>query len=363
MAETPHEPPCLAEAREVTKLFAAHSGLRALGDQRRWVRALDRVSLVVSPGEVVGLVGESGCGKSTLGRLLIRLERPTAGRLFFEGQDITRLRGGRLRKLRRRMQIIFQDPALSLNPRFTVRETLEEALMAHGGHPDGRQRSAHLAALLEMVGLGVDALERLPKELSGGERQRIAIARVLAVEPRFIVADEPISSLDLASQGQIVDLLASLRRELGVALLLITHNLEVLRDLCDRVAVMYLGRIVEIAEPHVLTSQPRHPYTRALVASSPVFDPRVRRKLYVLTGDPPSPLDPPKGCHFHPRCPHAEMPCRLIVPPLREAAPGHFSKCHFDFEGGTKLPGSVAGGSAPGAAQTGQQKAGGEGRE
>jgi oligopeptide/dipeptide ABC transporter ATP-binding protein len=362
MAESSPERAPLAEAREVTKLFAAHSGLRALGDQRRYVRAVDRASLAIHPGESVGLVGESGCGKSTLGRLLIRLERPSAGRLLFEGQDISRLRGRRLRRLRRRMQIIFQDPALSLNPRFTVRETLDEALTAHGAAGDARRRAGHLAALLEMVGLGTDALDRLPQALSGGERQRIAIARALAVEPRFIVADEPISSLDLASQFLIVDLLARLRRELGVALLLITHNLEILRDLCDRVAVMYLGRIVEIASPRELIGAPRHPYTRALIASSPVFDPLVRRTLQVLPGEPPSPLDPPKGCHFHPRCPHAEMPCRLLIPPLREPAPGHFTMCHFDFDGARKLP---AGGatSAPGAGQAGQQEVPGERRQ
>ncbi|HUT77564.1 MAG TPA: ABC transporter ATP-binding protein [Polyangia bacterium] len=353
MVDADQERSLLAEARDVTKLFAAHSGLRALGDQRRYVRAVDRVSLAVHRGEALGLVGESGCGKSTLGRLLIRLERPSAGQLFFEGRDITRLRGRTLRKLRQRMQIIFQDPALSLNPRFTVRETLDEALMAHGGHADFRRRSAHLAALLGMVGLSVEALDRLPQAFSGGERQRIAIARALAVEPRFIVADEPISSLDLASQAQIVDLLAGLRRELGVALLLITHNLEVLRDLCDRVAVMYLGRILEIAEPRTLIARPRHPYTHALVASSPVFDPLVRRKLFVLAGDPPSPMDPPKGCHFHPRCPHARMQCRLLVPPMREPAPGHFTKCHFDFDGEPGPPGGAPG-SAEGSTEAGR---------
>jgi len=334
MADSPEREGPLSEAREVTKLFSARSGLRAGGGRRRYVRAVDRVSLTVERAETVGLVGESGCGKSTLGRLLIRLETPTAGSILFGGADITKLRGGRLRRTRREMQIIFQDPASSLNPRYNVRETLTEAIRAHGGRHSSRRRSAHLAALLDMVGLPLSALDRLPREFSGGERQRISIARALAVEPRFIVADEPVSSLDLTAQAQIIDLIANLRRELSVAFLLIAHNLEVVRHLCSRVAVMYLGRIVELASTRDLFVAPRHPYTRALMASALSPDPDDAREIRVLPGDPPSPLEPPKGCHFHPRCPHSEMQCRLLLPEMREPAPGHFTKCHFDFETG-----------------------------
>jgi oligopeptide/dipeptide ABC transporter ATP-binding protein len=232
------------------------------------------------------------------------------------------------------MQIIFQDPASSLNPRFTVRETVSEAIRAHRSGLSSRQLNAHLAALLDMVGLPLSALDRLPREFSGGERQRIAIARALAVEPRFIVADEPISSLDLTAQAQIIELLGNLRRELSVAFLLIAHNLDIVRHMCSRVAVMYLGRIVELATTDLLFVSPRHPYTRALMASALSPDPDQGRGIRVLPGDPPSPLEPPKGCHFHPRCPHAEMQCRLLLPEMREPAPGHLTKCHFDFTPG-----------------------------
>ncbi|MBW2276900.1 MAG: ABC transporter ATP-binding protein [Deltaproteobacteria bacterium] len=330
---TKHDTP-LAEAREVSKLFPARAGLRAGGGRSRYVRAVDRVSLSVNHAETLGLVGESGCGKSTLGRLLIRLETPTAGSVLFDGRDITKLRGGKLRRIRREMQIIFQDPASSLNPRYTVRETLTEAIRAHRGRPSSRRLNAHLAALLDMVGLPLSSLDRLPREFSGGERQRISIARALAVEPRFIVADEPVSSLDLTAQAQIIDLIANLRRELNVAFLLIAHNLEIVRHLCNRVAVMYLGRIVELSDTSKLFVSPRHPYTRALMASALSPNPDDDRRINVLPGDPPSPLEPPKGCHFHPRCPHSEMQCRLLQPELREPAPGHFTKCHFDFTPG-----------------------------
>jgi oligopeptide/dipeptide ABC transporter ATP-binding protein len=326
----PREAPLL-EVREVSKLFPARSGLRAGGGRRQYVRAVDRVSLTVGRAENLGLVGESGCGKSTLGRLMIRLETPTAGAVLFEGGDITRLRGRKLRRVRSKMQIIFQDPASSLNPRFTVRETVTEAIRAHKSGLSSRQLNAHLAALLDMVGLPISALDRQPRGFSGGERQRIAIARALAVEPRFIVADEPVSSLDLTSQAQIIELIGNLRRELNVAFLLIAHNLKIVRYLCNRVAVMYLGRIVELADTGVLFAGPRHPYTRALMASALSPNPDQGRLVRVLPGDPPSPLEPPKGCHFHPRCPHADMQCRLLVPEWREAAPRHFTKCHFDF--------------------------------
>jgi len=327
----------LVEAREVTKLYYASPGLQATGGRHGYVRALDRVSLTVYPGETVGLVGESGCGKSTLGRVLIRLEAPTEGQIVFDGEDITRLRGARLRKRRREMQIIFQDPASSLNPRLRVRTALEEAVRTHRGRITPRQMNAHLGALLDMVGLPVEALGRLPREFSVGERQRISIARALAVEPRFLVADEPLSALDMASRTQLSSLLASLQRELGVALLLITHNVELVGQMSHRIAVMYLGRVVELAPAEDLLKTPRHPYTRALLASVLTREPGAFRSPAVLPGDPPSPLEPPKGCHFHPRCPCAEMPCRLIVPLTHEVSPGHLSMCHFDFEGDAKV--------------------------
>jgi oligopeptide transport system ATP-binding protein len=269
--------------------------------------------------------------------VLIRLETSTAGQIVFDGQDITRLRGGKLRKRRRDMQIIFQDPASSLNPRLRIRTALEEAVRTHRGRISSRQMNAHLGALLDMVGLPIEALGRLPREFSVGERQRISLARALAVEPRFLVADEPVSALDMASRAQLSALLANLQRELRVALLLITHDVELVGQLSHRIAVMYLGRIIEIAPTDRLLETPRHPYTRALLASVLTREPGAFRPPAVLHGDPPSALEPPKGCHFHPRCPCAEMPCRLIVPLTREVEPGHFSMCHFDFDGDAKV--------------------------
>jgi oligopeptide/dipeptide ABC transporter ATP-binding protein len=330
MSKPPKKLEPVIEARDVSKVFPARPGLRG-SSTRRYVRAVDRVSLKIGHGEIVGLVGESGCGKSTLGRLLIRLETPTAGSVIFESSDITRLGGRKLRRTRSGMQIIFQDPASSLNPRFTVRETLAEAIQAHRGRLKKRELNVHMAALLQMVGLPVSTLDRYPREFSGGERQRIAIARALAVNPRFIVADEPISALDLTSQSQIVNLLDDLRRELDVSFLLIVHDLDVVRHLCTRVAVMYLGWLVEISPTEALFKHPRHPYTQALIAAILSQDPDKKQIPFILPGDPPSPQDPPKGCYFHPRCQHAETRCQLIEPDLREPEPGHFIKCHFDF--------------------------------
>lgn len=328
----------LIEAVEVSKLYHAEAGLGAGSRRADYVRALDRVSLRVFPGETVGVLGESGCGKTTLGRVLIRLEAPTTGQIFFDGREITRLRGGGLRRTRREMQIIFQDPGSSLNPRFTVRTALEEAILAHRGRLPQRQMGAHLSALLSMVGLPPEALGRLPREFSVGERQRIALARALAVEPRFLVADEPVSALDAAGREQMSALLESLRRELRLALLLISHDVELVGRLSRRIAVMYLGRVVELAPAGDLLGGPRHPYARALLASLPSREPGAFRAPPALAGEPPSPLEPPKGCHFHPRCPHAEMVCRLIVPLPREVAPDHTAMCHFDFDGGVKRP-------------------------
>ncbi len=320
----------LIEARKISKIFPTKPGLHGTLE-RRFIRAVDRVSLAVDYGETLGLVGESGCGKSTLGRILIRLVNPTEGTIHFNNADITSLRGRALRKNRRLMQIIFQDPASSLNPRFTVRDTLVEAIRAHRVKIKKRDLNARLAVHLHMVGMSLLDLDRYPREFSGGERQRIAIARALAVEPRFIVADEPISALDLTSRAQIVNLLDDLRKELHVSFLLISHDLDVVKRLCGRVAVMYLGRIVEVASTQMLFNRPRHPYTRALIAATLSPDPDSKRRPLVLPGDPPSPLDPPKGCHFHPRCSHAKSQCKVIEPELREPAPTHYTMCHLDF--------------------------------
>jgi oligopeptide transport system ATP-binding protein len=325
-----HIPGPLVEAREVSKVFAQKAGvLHAIN--RRFVRAVDRVSLTVNRGEIVGLVGESGCGKSTLGRLMIRLETPTQGAVLFNQADITKLKGRKLRYQRRKMQIIFQDPASSLNPRFTVRETLVEAIRAHRRRMSKDDLSDRLFALIAMVGLTGPALDKYPKELSSGHRQHIAIARALAVEPQFIVADEPVSALDSSSRAQIVDLIDYLRNELEVSFLLISHDLDVIQYLSGRVAVMYLGRVVEIADAKTLFEAPRHPYTRALVAANLSPDPSSAKRPLILPGDPPSPLEPPTGCYFHPRCAHAEVQCKLLHPEPREPSPGHFVSCHFDL--------------------------------
>ncbi len=329
MSNPPTNTP-LVDAREVSKVFPVRPGLHGVA-VKKYVRAVDRVSLTIGHGEIVGLVGESGCGKSTLGRLLLMLETPTAGSVFFDAQEITRLKGRKLRQIRRGMQIIFQDPASSLNPRFTVRDTLLEAIHVQKKRWSKRDLNVRLAALLQMVGLPVSDLDKLPKEFSGGERQRIAIARALAVDPRFIVADEPISALDLTNQAQIIALLEELRKELNVSFLLISHDLEVVKQLCKRVAVMYLGRIFEFTETEKLFRHPRHPYTEALMAAILSRDPDNPNPPLILPGDPPSPLEPPKGCYFHQRCRRAEARCKILEPPTREVAKGHFTKCYFDI--------------------------------
>lgn len=281
------------------------------------VRAVDRVSLEVYPGETVGLVGESGCGKSTLGRTILRLIEPTAGKIEFEGADITKLSTGAMRPLRRRMQIIFQDPYASLNPRMSVRDTVAEAFEIHGLAKDKADADERVRALLTKVGLRADQMDRYPHEFSGGQRQRVGIARALAVEPKFIVADEPISALDVSIQAQIVNLLKDLQEELGLAYLFIAHDLKVVEYLSHRVAVMYLGRVVETAPSRELYDGPRHPYTKALMSAVPIPDPETKRARIVLQGDVPSPIDPPPGCTFHPRCPIAEKGvCDKEAPPL-----------------------------------------------
>ncbi len=316
----------LLEVRGLVKHFPVRRGF--LGGVAGQVRAVDGVSFDVRPGEVLGLVGESGCGKTTTGRCVLRLLEPTAGEIRFEGTDIARLPRQRLRPLRRRMQIVFQDPFSSLNPRLSVGSMLSEPLAIHGIAHGARARE-RVAELLELVGLSPEHARRYPHEFSGGQRQRLGIARALAVEPRLIVADEPVSALDVSIRAQILNLLQDLQRRLGLAYLFVAHDLSVVEHVSDRVAVMYLGRIVELAAAPALYASPRHPYTAALLSAIPVPDPDRGRGRVVLEGDVPSPIRPPAGCRFHPRCPLARERCHREEPELLEVEPGHLSACHF----------------------------------
>ena len=344
-ASRPDAAATLLELRGVSKHFAAkvawprEPGRRLPLPTRLWrsltrmhaaVRAVEDVSLEIYAGETLGLVGESGCGKSTLGRTVLRLLDPTAGTIRFDGQDLTRLPQAQLRPLRRRMQMIFQDPYASLNPRMTVGATVGEPLDIHGLAGSRARRDEQVADLLQRVGLRPDAAHRYPHEFSGGQRQRVGIARALAVSPEFIVCDEPISALDVSIQAQIVNLLQDLQAERNLTYLFISHDLKIVQHICDRVAVMYLGRVVELAESATLYREPRHPYTQALLSAVPVPDPAARRSRIILQGDVPSPLRPPTGCAFHPRCPVKDKPeaCFKDVPKLRVLKNGSQAACH-----------------------------------
>ncbi len=316
----------LLEVRNLSKYFPVKQGVFARITD--WVKAVDGVSFEIGRGETLGLVGESGCGKTTTGRTLLRLIEPTQGEAIFDGAPVFRLRGEELRKIRKQMQIIFQDPYGSLNPRMTVGGIVMEGMTAHGLYSKA-ERVERAQRLLERVGLEREHLHRYPHEFSGGQRQRIGIARALAVEPQFIVCDEPVSALDVSIQAQIINLLTDLKAEFHLSYLFVAHDLSVVEHISDRVAVMYLGRIVEQAATEEVFRNPLHPYTRALLASIPSMEPGLRKKTTTLPGDVPSPLHPPAGCPFHPRCPEAMEVCRTDVPVNVEQARQHWVSCHL----------------------------------
>jgi peptide/nickel transport system ATP-binding protein len=317
----------LLEVNDLKKHFVVRSGL--LGTSAATVSAVDGVSFTIDKGETLALVGESGCGKSTVGRCILRLFDITAGHVVLDGQRIDDLSPGALRPLRRRMQVVFQDPFSSLNPRLRVRDILAEPIRNFGLAKSGADLKERVARLMDVVRLPRDAINRWPHEFSGGQRQRIGIARALAAEPDLIVCDEAVSALDVSVKAQIVNLLQDLQKELGLALLFISHDLAIVEHMTHRVAVMYLGKIVELGAKRQIFAEPKHPYTQALLSAVPVPEPGAARQRIVLQGDVPSPINPPSGCRFHTRCPYVFGRCRIEEPPLRPIATGHFAACHL----------------------------------
>ncbi len=320
----PHKAEDLVEVQHLVKYFPVRAGLM----QRvvNWVKAVDDVSFTVKKGETLGMVGESGCGKTTIGRSMLRLVEPTSGSVHYDGKDVLKLRGGELKDVRRHMQIIFQDPYASLDPRVPIGESVMEGLHIHK-IGTRQERYDLMIDTLKKVGLEDYHARRYPHEFSGGQRQRIGIARALALRPNFIICDEPVSALDVSIQSQVLNILKDLQKEFGLTYLFIAHNLSVVEHISDRVAVMYLGKMVELAGREDLYREPLHPYTKALMTAIPIPDPKLKRKREVLKGDVPSPLNPPKGCRFHPRCPIAEKICSEQEPEFREAAPMHWVAC------------------------------------
>ena len=319
-------PTPVLEVKDLKKYFPIKKGLlrRTVGH----VYAVDGITFTINQGETLGLVGESGCGKTTAGRAVLRLIEPSSGSVKVEGREITGLTKAEMRPYRRQMQIVFQDPFSSLNPRMTAGAIVGEPLLVHGV-ANRRERAEQVAALFERVGLRAAQMANYPHQFSGGQRQRIGIARALALGPRLIVGDEPVSALDVSIQAQVINLLQDLQRERRLSYLFISHNLAVVEHISHRIAVMYLGRIVEHADTRSIFTRPQHPYTEALMSAVPVPDPAVKRQKKVVQGDVPSPVNPPAGCHFHTRCPYAEPRCKIEVPLLREIAPGHHVSCHL----------------------------------
>jgi oligopeptide transport system ATP-binding protein len=297
-----------------------------LSRDKKVVKAVDGVSFHINKGETLGIVGESGCGKSTMGRLLLRLIEPSEGKIFFQGKELTSLKGKELKRERKDFQMVFQDPHASLNPRMTIREIIEEPIETHGLYSG--KRNDKIREILDAVGIPASYLDRYPHEFSGGQRQRIGIARALAVQPKFIVADEPVAALDVSIQAQILNLLIDLQKEFGLTYLFIAHDLGVVQYVSNRIGVMYLGQLVELSDSERLYNRPLHPYTQALLSAIPISDPFIKRERIRLNGEIPSPVNPPQGCRFHTRCPLATDECRTVTPIFREVEDGHFVACH-----------------------------------
>ena len=328
MADTNERTPLL-KVEHLSKEFPAESGMFAKRFSKRVVSAVNDISFEIYPGETFGLVGESGCGKSTTGRTIMRLTKPTAGKVFFQGKDVAEMSKHEIKDMRREMQFIFQDPYASLNPRMTIGEIVSEPMTIHGVGTK-EERIERVRELLDVVGLNPEHINRYPHEFSGGQRQRVGIARAQAVDPEFIVCDEPVSALDVSIQAQVVNMFEDLQQEMGLTYLFIAHDLSVVKHISNRIGVMYLGKLVELADSFELIAHSVHPYTRSLISAIPVADPKTARASHriVLQGDVPSPLNPPRGCRFRTRCPYADARCAAEVPEFKEVSSGHWAACH-----------------------------------